>query len=83
MGGVACTDSRTSHQSIENENNCLPEEIGPAIKFAFPGEAALGQDVATIGASDAFGVPRSVQHRQQELVEDWAIAAGTRHDHFG
>lgn len=34
-----------------------------------------------VDAADALGVPRPVQHVQQELVEDGFVAARTRDDH--
>lgn len=46
------------HRYIEH----IPEEVGSAVQFSVPGEAALGKNITTIGTTDTFGVPRTIQN---------------------
>lgn len=57
----------------------LPKEICPAVEFAFPREALLGEIALTIGALHALGVPGPVQDIQQEAVQNGPLAAGALH----
>lgn len=59
----------------------IPEEICPAVELCVTGETPLCENAATVDTSDAFGVPRPIEHRQQKLVQNGAITTGTRHNH--
>lgn len=55
----------------------LPEKVHFAIELAVPGEAPLGEVAVALAALHALGVPGSVQHVEQEPVQDGPLAAGT------
>ena len=59
----------------------LPEKVHFAIELPVPGEALLGQVAAALAALDALGVPGSVQHVEEEPVQDGPLAPGTVDHH--
>ncbi|KAJ8885898.1 hypothetical protein PR048_012104 [Dryococelus australis] len=63
------------------EQEDLPEEVVPAEELALATEALVREVAVAVVAAHALGVPRALQHVQQELVEDGLVAARARHDH--
>lgn len=61
--------------------SALPEKVHFAIKLPVPGEALLGEVAAAFAALDALGVPGSVQHVEEEPVQDGPFAPGTVDHH--
>lgn len=59
----------------------LPEKVHFAIEFSIPGEALLGQVAVALAALDTLGVPGSVQHVEEEPVQDGPFAPGTVDHH--
>lgn len=59
----------------------LPEKVHFAIELSVPGEALLGEVAAAFAALDALGVPGSVQHVEEEPVQDGPLAPGTVDHH--
>lgn len=59
------------------------EEVFLAIDAAGTGEAALGQLHLAVGALEARAVPVSVQHLEDEFVQDVLAAAGALRDLCG
>lgn len=58
----------------------LLEEILLAVDASCPGETFVRQRSLTVCALEALGVPVSVQHLQDELVQDVLTTAGTLRD---
>lgn len=61
----------------------LPEEVVPAEEFALATEALVREVASTVVAAHALGVPRALQHVEQELVQDGLGATRTLDDHTG
>lgn len=59
----------------------LPEKVHFAIELSVPGEALLGEVTVAFATLDAFGVPGSVQHVEEEPVQDGPLAAGAEDHH--
>lgn len=59
----------------------LPEKVHFAIELPVPGKALLRQVAAAVAALHALGVPGSVQHVEQEPVQDGPLAAGAQDHH--
>lgn len=59
----------------------LPEKVHFAIELPVPGEALLGEVAVALAALDALGVPGSVQHVEEEPVQDGPFAPGTVDHH--
>lgn len=59
----------------------LPEKVHFAIELPVPGEALLGEVAVAVAALDALGVPGSVQHVEEEPVQDGPFAPGTVDHH--
>lgn len=59
----------------------LPEEIYLAVEFPVPGEALLGEVAVTLAALHTPGVPGSVQHVEEESVQDGPRTPGAVHHH--
>lgn len=62
-------------------HSALPEKVHFAIELPVPGEALLGEVAAAFAALDALGVPGSVQHVEEEPVQDGPFAPGTVDHH--
>lgn len=62
-------------------HSALPEKVHFAIELPVPGEALLGEVAAAFAALDALGVPGSVQHIEEEPVQDGPFAPGTVDHH--
>lgn len=75
--------TRTTAQRLRNvtHDTVLPEKVNFAIELSVPGEALLGEVAAALAALDAFGVPGSVQHVEEEPVQDGTFAPGTVDHH--
>lgn len=58
----------------------LLEEILLAVDASCPGETFVRQRCLAVGALEALGVPVSVQHLQDELVQDVLTTACTLRD---
>lgn len=88
--GKMCLFDYVTNKSVKQENsgdetenvNWL-EEIFFAVNASGPGETFIRQRGLTVGALEALGVPVSVQHLQDELVQDVLTAAGTLGDLCG
>jgi hypothetical protein len=61
--------------------NYSPKKVVPTEQLALPTETLLGEMRVAVVTPDALGVPRSVQHIQQELIQDGFVAGGARDDH--
>lgn len=59
----------------------LPEKVHFAIELPVPGKALLRQVAVAVAALHALGVPGSVQHVEQEPVQDGPLAAGAQDHH--
>lgn len=60
----------------------LPEKVNFAIELSVSGEALLGEVAVALTALDALGVPGSVQHVEEEPVQDGPFAPGTLDHHI-
>lgn len=67
----------------EIERSVVPEKVPPAEEFSLAAEALVGEVTVTVDTANTLGVPRPVQHIQQELVEDGLVAASACDDHGG
>lgn len=56
------------------QSECLPEKVYFTIKLPITREALLRQVTVALAALDALGVPGSVQHVEQEPVQDGPVA---------
>lgn len=61
----------------------LPEKVGPAEQFSFPREALIGERSMAVETPYALGMPCPLQDVQQELIQDWFVAARAGYQHSG
>lgn len=59
---ITSTHHARDHHKHHANTSGLPEKVNFAVKFAFPGEALLGEVAAALAALHALDVPRAVQH---------------------
>lgn len=71
----------TAVKPHQNSDSLLPEKVHFAIELPVPGEALLGEVAVALAALDALGVPGSVQHVEEEPVQDGPFAPGTVDHH--
>lgn len=62
-------------------HSVLPEKVHFAVELSVPGKALLGEVAAAFAALDALGVPGSVQHVEEEPVQDGPFAPGAVDHH--
>lgn len=58
-----------------------PKKVVPTEELALPTETLVGEVRVAVVTPDALCVPRSVQHIQQELIQNGLVAGGARDDH--
>lgn len=61
----------------------LPEEILSAVELSISGEAFRFHGNVADDTTNAFDVPRLIENRQQELIQDGRLASGTDAGHHG
>lgn len=71
---------RSSIKAKPKEAAHLLEEVLLAVDASCPGETFVRQRCLAVGALEALGVPVSVQHLQDELVQDVLTTACTLRD---
>lgn len=59
----------------------LPEEVHFTVELAVSGEALLREVAVAFATLNALGVPRSVQHVEEEAVQNGPFTAGTVDHH--
>lgn len=69
------------NQSAVFSRFLLPEKVHFTIQLSVSGEALLGEVAVAVAALDALSVPGSVQHVQEEPVQDGPFAPGTVDHH--
>lgn len=82
FGGFWCENSIQS-TLLQNSKSglLLPEKVHFTIELSVSGEALLGEVAVAVTALDALSVPGSVQHVEEEPVQDGPFAPGTVDHH--
>lgn len=72
--------SEYHHVYTCNYYSYLPEKVFFAVGVTPSDETLVDQVSPAVGAFEALGVPRAVQHLEDESVQNEAVAAGTSWD---